>query len=202
MYKFNFNIFITLWKVFKERQSKDITAPKKSVDGFEINKIMASILIALLAAKVFDVIGDNVVKPEKRLLKNSYLITVTESTSTQVKAEKELAPITPLLEKANVENGEKAFKKCMQCHVIEKDKPHGIGPNLFGVVGRAIASLGDYAYSSAMKEKAAIIWDVEKINHFIYNPRKFVKGTKMTFLGIESDQERADIIAYLKKKSD
>ena len=87
----------------------------------------------------------------------------------------------------------------MQCHVIEKDKPHGIGPSLWGIVGRAIASLGDYGYSSAMKEKAPAVWDVEALNQFIHNPRKFAKGTKMTFMGIETDQERADLIAYLQK---
>ncbi len=101
-------------------------------------------LVALLAVKVVDIVGDNLVKPQKRLEKNSYIIAVAQDTHTTDKVEKPLAPITPLLAKASAENGEKIFKKCMQCHVIEKDKPHGIGPSLFGVVGRVIATLTDY----------------------------------------------------------
>ena len=171
------------------------------MDNFEWNKIAAAILVALLAAKVFDIVGNNLVFPVIRLTKDVLVVNIPESGvgAGHAAKEKELVPITPLLATASIANGEKAFKKCMQCHVIEKDKPHGIGPSLWGVVGRTIASLGDYAYSSAMKEKAPAVWDVEALNHFIYNPRKFVKGTKMTFLGIESDQERADIIAYLQK---
>ena len=171
------------------------------MDSFELNKILAAILVALLAAKVFCMVGDTLVNPITKLSKNVMIIAVPESDvgASHAPKEKELMPITPLLATANVANGEKSFKKCMQCHVIEKDRPHGIGPSLFGIVGRAIASMGDYTYSSAMKEKEPGVWDVETLNHFIHNPRKFVKGTKMTFLGLETDQERADVIAYLQK---
>ncbi|MDP3371888.1 MAG: cytochrome c family protein [Candidatus Paracaedibacteraceae bacterium] len=200
MYKFKFDIFVTFWKTLKKRHFEEYAEPKKPVDGFEVNKIMASILVALLAAKTFDIIGDNLVAPVKRLTKNAYFIAVTEG-NTQTHVEKEILSIKPLLAKANIENGEKVFKKCIQCHVIEKGKPHGIGPSLLGVVGRTIASITDYSYSSAMKEKSNGTWDVETLNYFLNNPRKFVKGTKMTFLGLDSDQERADVIAYLQKNS-
>lgn len=171
------------------------------MNNFELNKILGAILVALLAAKVFDITGNSLVAPVVKLNKDVLVVAVSEGSAGSVHAEKEkeLQPITPLLATASVVNGEKSFKKCMQCHVIEKDKPHGVGPSLWGVVGRAIASLGDYAYSSSMKEKAPASWDVEALNKFIHNPRKFVKGTKMTFMGIESDQERADLIAYLQK---
>jgi len=173
------------------------------VDSFELNKIMAAVLVSLLAMKIFDIAGSALVNPVTKLAKNIFVVAVTEGSGGAEHGikEKELARITPLLETANIANGEKAFKKCMQCHVIKKDLAHGIGPNLWGVVGRAIASTVDYAYSGAMKEKAVNLWDVEALNHFIYNPRKFVKGTKMTFIGIETDQERADLIAYLQKSA-
>ncbi len=171
------------------------------MNNFELNKILAAVLVALLAAKVFDIAGSSLVAPVVKLKKDVLVVAIPEggAGAGHAATEKELAPITPLLATANIANGEKSFKKCMQCHVIEKNKPHGIGPSLWGIVGRAIASLSDYAYSSAMKEKAPAIWDVEALNHFIHNPRKFVKGTKMTFMGIETDQERADLIAYLQK---
>ena len=169
------------------------------MDGFELNKIVAAFLIALLAAMVFSMIGDSIVAPMKRLTKNVLIVPVSEDSSkSESTKEKELAPITPLLAKANVENGERVFKKCVQCHSLEKSK-HGIGPSLWGVIGRTIAALGDYAYSSALKEKSAHQWDAETINQFIYKPRTFASGTKMTFIGIDSDQERADVIAYLQK---
>ena len=170
------------------------------MNSFEPNKILAAMLVALLAAKVFDIAGNNLVAPVVKLKKDVLIVAIPEGGAVgHAEKEKVLAPITPLLATANLANGEKSFKKCMQCHVIEKDKPHGIGPSLWGVVGRAIASTADYAYSGAMKEKASSMWDVEALNHFIHNPRKFVKGTKMIFMGIETDQERADLIAYLQK---
>jgi cytochrome c len=171
------------------------------VNNFELNKILGAVLVALLAAKVFDITGSSLVAPVVKLKKDVLIVAIPDGGAGAGHAakEKELSPITPLLATANITNGEKSFKKCIQCHVIEKDKPHGIGPSLWGIVGRAIASLGDYAYSSALKEKASAVWDVEALNRFIHNPRKFAKGTKMTFMGIENDQERADIIAYLQK---
>lgn len=169
------------------------------MNNFELNKILGAILVALLAAKVFDIAGNNLVAPVVKLKKDVLVVAVSEGNAGSVHVEKELQPITPLLASANIVNGEKSFKKCIQCHVIEKDKPHGVGPSLWGVVGRAIASFSDYAYSSSLKEKAPAVWDVESLNKFIHNPRKFVKGTKMTFMGIETDQERADLIAFLQK---
>lgn len=170
------------------------------MNGFELNKIVAAVLLALLAAMIFGMIGDSVVSPVKRLPKNVLVIPVNEeSTHASEKKEKELAPITPLLVYANSDNGEKVFKKCMQCHATEKNK-HGIGPSLWGVVGRAIAALGDYAYSSALKEKSASKWDPELLNKFLYKPREFARGTKMSFIGLDNDQERADVIAYLQKQ--
>lgn len=170
------------------------------MNNFELNKILAAVLVALLAAKVFDIAGNSLVAPVVKLKKDVLVVAIPEGGSSEHSVkEKALAAITPLLATANIANGEKSFKKCIQCHAIEKDKPHGIGPSLWGIVGRAIGSLSNYAYSSAMKEKASAIWDVEALNQFIHNPRKFVKGTKMTFMGIETDEERADLIAYLQK---
>ena len=145
-------------------------------------------------------VGDWALHPTIKLSKNVLVIDVKEQAASIDNAQKELSPITPLLVKANIENGQTIFKKCAQCHTIESGKPHIQGPNLFGVIGRHIASVVDYAYSSALKEKTNMTWDVEQINHFIYKPREFAKGTKMTFAGLEKDQDRADVIAYIQSK--
>ncbi len=173
------------------------------MDSFEWNKVIAAFLVAFIAAMVFGLVGDWAIDPKRVLEKNVLVVELKDvkpDTGSEEK-EKVLEPITPLLVKASIENGEKVFKKCAQCHNIAKGQPHTQGPNLFGLIGRQIASIADYAYSSAFKEKGHITWDVENINHFIYKPRAFVKGTKMSFAGIESDSDRADLIAYLQAKA-
>lgn len=99
----------------------------------------------------------------------------------------------------DVAKGEKAFKKCAACHAVGADAKNKVGPVLNGIVGRPAASIADFAYSDAMKAKAAegLVWTEEEIGHFIENPKAFVPGTKMSFAGLRKDDERADVIAYL-----
>jgi cytochrome c len=92
--------------------------------------------------------------------------------------------------------GEALFKKnCMLCHTTEAGK-NKIGPSLSGVVGRHSASVPDFAYSEAMK-KADKTWDDQTLNTYLTNPRAFVPGTKMIFIGLKNDQDRQNLIAYL-----
>ncbi len=170
------------------------------MDGFELNKIAAAVLISLLVAMVSSLIGDALVHP-KKAEKDAFLVPVEEtvSPSTEPKA---LAPITPLLASADVANGEKVFKKCISCHTIGKGEPAKTGPNLWGIVGAAIGHMADYVYSSALKDKKGQTWTFENLNHFLHKPREFAPGTKMTFIGISNDKERADLLAYLRMQSD
>ncbi len=169
------------------------------MDSFELNKLSAALLVALLVAMIASMFGEAVMSPHVKLQKNAYLIPVLEvDTSQPQAAAKPLEPIGAKMSSANVASGEKVFKKCTQCHHIEAGK-NGIGPTLFGIIGRAIGTLADYAYSSAMKEKSAQNWDVELLNQFLHNPRQIVKGTKMSFMGLENEQDRIDVIGYLLK---
>lgn len=109
------------------------------------------------------------------------------------------APATPLpvlLAKASVEAGAAQAKKCAACHSFEKGGPNKVGPDLFDVVGRPVASHEGFAYSPALKAFGGN-WDYEKLSCFIHSPRDCVPGTKMTFAGIKKDTDRADVIAYL-----
>jgi cytochrome c len=92
--------------------------------------------------------------------------------------------------------GEALFKKnCTVCHTTEAGK-NKIGPSLSGVVGRHSASVGDFAYSEAMK-KADKTWDDQTLDTYLTNPRALVPGTKMIFVGFKNEQDRQNIIAYL-----
>ncbi|MBL0370453.1 cytochrome c family protein [Rhizobium sp. KVB221] len=114
-------------------------------------------------------------------------------------------PVADLMATADAARGEALFKKCASCHSAEKGAGNKVGPNLFGVVGRPIAHLGDFGYSGAMKEFAQggkEVWDWDHLNHFLTAPKKYIKGTAMGFAGDKKDAERADLMAYLNSKSD
>lgn len=138
--------------------------------------------------------------------KPGFIIEATEEASADApKAEAAAIPVAELMAKADPAKGEQLFKKCASCHSPEKDGGNKVGPNLYGVVGRPIAHLGDFAYSTAMKnfsEGGKQVWDWEHLNGFLAAPKKYIKGTAMGFAGDKKDQERADIMAYLNSKSD
>lgn len=93
-------------------------------------------------------------------------------------------------------SGEKSFAKCAACHKVEKGAPNGIGPNLHGIVGKAVASVEGFAYSPAMKAKGGV-WDEDSLDAYLENPRKIVPGTKMAFAGISDPAERDALIDWL-----
>lgn len=167
------------------------------MNSFEFNKIAGAVLFALIVSMVGSLIGDGLLH-RTALEKNIIDIEVAPAGSGAAGQEKaELPPITPLLAKANVSNGEAIAKKvCAQCHIFTKGAAAlPTGPDLWGIVGRARGST-EFAYSKAMKELGGN-WDIETINKFIHKPKDFLSGTKMSFPGLKKDEDRADLIAYL-----
>lgn len=96
--------------------------------------------------------------------------------------------------------GEQIFKRCMACHTIEKDGPNGIGPNLHGIVGRAVASHAGFSYSGALKAKGGS-WDEAHLDQFLEEPMKYAPGTRMAFAGVIDAADRKALILYLKEQS-
>ncbi len=92
--------------------------------------------------------------------------------------------------------GEKVFKKCKVCHTFDPGKKK-IGPHLMGVVGRKAGAVEGYKYSKTMAA-SDVIWDEANLDAFLKKPKTFMKGTKMSFAGIKKEDQRADLIAYLK----
>ena len=111
--------------------------------------------------------------------------------------------LATLLASADPTRGADVAKKCAICHNFDKGGPNMIGPNLYGVLGRKVASHEGYEYSDALKAKGDETWDYEKINHMIENPGAYVPGTKMAlFPGLPDAKQRADVLAFLRTKND
>lgn len=98
---------------------------------------------------------------------------------------------------ADLENGKLHLNLCRSCHTFTADAPDMTGPDLYGVFGRKVASRAGYSYSTALKAKDWT-WDAGRLDGWLKSPRTYVPGTKMTFYGIPDDQDRRDLIAYLK----
>ena len=97
---------------------------------------------------------------------------------------------------ADIQAGEKVFKKCKACHYADREK-HKTGPHLVNLIGRTAGSLEDYKkYSKAMKA-SGIVWDEETLTEYLRAPKKYIKGTKMAFGGLKKDADIENVIAYL-----
>ena len=175
------------------------------MDSFEINKIVASILlIALLfigIGKISDLVFQ-VDRPETA----AYKIEMPEDGTVKQIAEtkREIAEkidIASFLALGNIEHGEKVFKKCSACHVINKGGENKIGPALYGVLGRKVGSIENYKYSKALVEYNKE-WTFEEMNGYLRKPQSHIKGTKMAFAGLRKEKDRASVILYLNQNSD
>ena len=101
------------------------------------------------------------------------------------------APVAP-----TAAMGAQVFKRCTACHVVEAGARHGIGPNLHGIVGRAVAAAPGFAYSPALKAKGGV-WDAAALDGWLKSPVKAIPGNRMTFAGIAEAAEREALILYL-----
>ena len=170
------------------------------MSSFEFNKIAAAILIAGIIALFSSILAKYIMHVEP-LENPSYSLASEEKELNQPDKALGPEPIIALLASADVKSGEKIFKKCMQCHTPEKGGPQRVGPNLWNIVNHTIGKKEGYKYSSAMEAKEGQ-WAYENLNLYLYKPRDYIKGTKMTFVGLKKTQDRADIIAYLRTLCD
>ena len=174
------------------------------MDSFEINKIVAAILmVALLIigiGKISDLIF-HVEKPETP----SYSVEIEQvavaGTNSDSETKEEKVDIAALMALGDLASGEKVFKKCAACHSIVKGGKNNIGPALYNVVNRKIGSVSDYKYSKALSEYGKE-WTFEELNCYLIKPAKWIKGTKMAFAGLRKEKDRASVILYLNQNSD
>ena len=116
-----------------------------------------------------------------------------------------VVPIATLLATADAAAGETVFKKCASCHTTEKGGPNKVGPGLWDIVNRPVASHEGFSYSAGMttfSEGHKVLWDYDHLSFFLEAPKKHVPGTAMGFAGLKKNDERANLIAYLRTLSD
>ena len=175
------------------------------MDSFEINKIIAAVLLTALIVigigKFADILF-YVEKPKESAYKIEGLeVASSSSTSNEEVKVVEAVDIKALLAMGDLTHGEKVFKKCSACHQIAAGGKNMIGPNLWGVIGRTAGVVDDYKYSKALSEHGKN-WSFEELNGYLIKPAKWIKGTKMAFAGLRKEKDRASVILYLNENSD
>ena len=170
-----------------------------------MNKIIVSIVFAIILVlginKVTDVIF-YVEKPEKSAYQVASVTTAASTTSAETTSvSSESGNIMALFASTSAADGAKVFKKCLTCHSIGKGDPNKIGPNIFGVLNRKAGSISDYKYSKAMAAYGKV-WSFEEMNGFLTKPKDWIKGTKMSFMGLKSAKDRAAVILYMNENTD
>ena len=173
------------------------------MDSFEINKIIAAILLVALLVIGIGKISSVIFYVEKPKAPG-YLVEVDQvSSTTETNTEKieVVVDIASLMAMGDIASGEKIFKKCAACHSIVKDGKNKIGPALYNVVGRQVGGVNDYKYSKALLAYGKN-WTFEELNGFLIKPAKYIKGTKMSYAGLRKEKDRASVILYLNQNND
>lgn len=174
------------------------------MDSFEWNKIAGAVLGTLLFVVAVK-IGTEMFFEVPMPLKPGYVVQGVPAASTGAgpaqPAEEPLPDFGTVLAKADVAKGKQISGRCEQCHDLTKGGPDKIGPNLWGIIGRARASRASFSYSSAMSSSHAP-WTFESLYKYLKSPQAVVPGTKMSFAGLPGSQDRIDLIAWLRTQSD
>ena len=174
------------------------------MDSFELNKIIAAVLmVALLVIGIGKL--SNVIFHVEKPKTPGYSVEVEQSTvvSSQASSQpvEDKIDIATLIAMGDIARGEKVFKKCAACHSIVKGGKNNIGPALYNVVGRKVGAVDDYKYSKALTSYGKA-WTFEELNGYLLKPAKWIKGTKMAFAGLRKEKDRASVILYLNQNSD
>ena len=173
------------------------------MNSFELNKIIAAILMVALLVIGLNKIADGVFhveKPKKPGYKVEIETKLTSTSSETTNTIKKI-DIAAIMANGDANSGKKIFKKCAACHSVVKDGGNKIGPALYNVVGRTVGGVSDYKYSKALATYDKK-WTFEELNGFLTKPSTYLKGTKMSYAGLRKETDRASVIMYLNQNSD
>ena len=170
------------------------------MDSFEINKIIAAIILVIAIVVGLDKVSDGLFHVNKP--KNpGYKVEVVAQSTTSTSTTSEKIDITALMAMGDLDTGKKVFKKCSACHSINMNGKNKIGPALYNVVGRTVGSVSGYKYSKSLMSYGRE-WTFEELNGFLITPSTWIKGTKMAYAGLKKEKDRASVIMYLNKNND
>ena len=170
------------------------------MDSFEINKIIAAIVVIFVVIFGITKISDIIYYVEKPS-KSAYKVEFAETDSTKASGAVDTVDISALLAMGSVDHGKKVFKKCSACHSIKKGGRNNIGPALYNVLGRNMGALEDYKYSKALIAFGKD-WTFQEMNGFLIKPASYIKGTKMAFAGLKKEKDRASVILFMNANAD
>lgn len=165
---------------------------KNTIAGWVLAGGICALGLSIVSGKVFH--ADKPERPEKL----GYVIEGVVSSEGEGGAAE--VPIATLLASADPAKGEKVFAKCSSCHSINSGGANGIGPNLYGVLGKPHASVAGFAYSDALKSKSGP-WTFEEMNKWLTSPKAYADGTKMSFAGLGKAEDRANLMAWMNTQS-
>ncbi len=167
------------------------------MNSFEINKILGALLGTCLVLVAMHIASGAIFTPEPPA-KPGYIIEVKaeEPQGGAAPAAPAEAPIETLLASASPERGAQVAKQCQACHNFQEGQGPKVGPDLYGVVGRPVASAPGFNFSAAIK-KLGGNWTFDALNKWLTKPSADAPGTAMTFAGLSNGKQRADVIAYL-----
>ncbi len=170
------------------------------MNSFEINKILGALLGTCLVLVATHIASGAIFAPETPA-KPGYIVEVkAEASPGAAAAAPAETPIATLLATASTDRGANVAKQCQACHNFQEGAGPKIGPDLYGVVDRQVASVSGFSYSAALKSKGGK-WDFNALNKWLTKPSAYAPGTAMTFAGISNEKQRADVIAYLNSLS-
>lgn len=166
--------------------------------SLESNKVFAAVLSAALLIMVITTVSESVFHVEEA--KPAYTIEVAAEEATDAVVE-EGPSLAVLMASADAGKGERQFAKCKACHTIEKGGRDGVGPNLYGVMGRDVGGYAGFNFTGALTGTGQT-WTWDLMDQWLASPKNTFPGTAMAFAGIRKEGQRADLMAYLNNFSD
>jgi len=177
------------------------------MSSFELNKIAGAVLLAGLVVTIASIASQMVFDPhggghdtwhaaKHYPVPGDGELGEKVADTNALKAPDKVVAFITLLQEADASAGKKVFKKCASCHTLNDGGANKIGPNLWNIIGRNVASVAEFNYSEGMSSLGGI-WDVERLGAFLADPKGYVTGTKMNFSGIKKDRKRANLVKFL-----
>ncbi|UIJ71417.1 cytochrome c family protein [Aurantimonas sp. HBX-1] len=176
------------------------------MDSFEANKIFGAVLGTIFVLFGGSILAEGLFHAEAPETPGFEIVVAEAPEGGEgAPAEEAAVPIAALLQTADAEAGAAQFRKCGACHTGEQGGANKVGPHLWDVVNRPIASVSDFSYSAALQEFSeggSVVWDYDHLSYFIEDPKGHVPGTAMGFAGLKDPEDRANLIAYLRTLSE